>query len=294
MKYITYEHNRAESYGALRGDTVFPAGYFISGEAPRSLLDFIRAGARFDFSAGTGSNAKPVPLAEVKIKAPIPRPSREIICLGKNYAEHVNEIKATAPANASIPPEPVYFAKSVFSIAGCFDTVPLSAGAAPQFDYEAELAVVIGKECSNANESEAYEYIFGYAVLNDITERGLQAKHGQWYLGKSLEGTCPFGPVIADKNEIPFPHDLKISSRVNGELRQNSNTSQMIFKIPYIISQLSRTLKLYPGDIIATGTPAGVGHGFSPPKNLKRGDVVECEIENIGALRNAIGDPINE
>ena len=293
MKYVSYVHNGIESYGALYNGAVYPARELSRG-APGSLLEFIIDGAEFDRDAASFANASPIPLSNIKLRAPIPTPRREIICLGKNYADHANEVKVTAPSGGALPSEPVYFGKSALSVIGCGDTIPLHENVTSMLDYECELAVVIGKKCVDIRVEDAYDYVFGYTVLNDVTARDLQTKHGQWYLGKGLAGFCPIGPVIADRREIPFPDRLSIRSRVNGEPRQDANTRSMIFTIPYVISQLSHGFGLYPGDIIATGTPAGVGHGFDPPKNLRRGDTVECEIEGIGVLVNTVGGGADE
>ena len=289
MKYLTFEYAGRETYGALHNEKIYPAREIFGGGSPGTLAGFIERGMTIDAAAIKRSDATPLAMSDIKLKAPIPSPRREIICLGKNYLDHVNEIKSTAPKGGGVPSAPVYFGKSARSVIGGGEIIPTHENVSSMLDYEAELAVVIGKECVDINDEDAFEYIFGYTVLNDVTARDLQARHGQWYLGKSLAGFCPVGPVIADKNEIPFPDRLNIRSYVNGELRQDSNTGAMIFGIPFIISQLSRGFGLFPGDIIATGTPAGVGHGFDPPKNLRRGDVVECEIEKIGRLTNTVG-----
>ena len=287
MKYVSFKFNGFDSYGALHKEMIYPAREIFP-DAPENLVGFIESGNSITEDDIKKSGACPIEQSAVKILAPIPRPVREIICLGKNYADHANEVKATS--SGDIPAHPVYFSKSAFSVIGNGDFIPTHDDVTKQIDYESELAVVIGKKCVNVPEENALEYIFGYTIINDITARDLQTKHGQWYLGKGLRGFCPMGPVIADKNEIKNPCDLKIKSRVNGETRQDSNTRNLIFNIAFIISQLSRGFYLYPGDIIATGTPAGVGHGFNPPKNLSRGDIVECEVEKIGVLTNTIGE----
>ena len=290
MKYITYELNNEVSYGILAGEKIYNMGVITDGGAPQTLLKFIQQ----DFDTvnlvkAIESRSSFINLSDVKVKAPIPNPIREIICVGKNYADHANELKATGiSATSAVPTIPVYFGKSVLSVIGPGEQIPNHQDITAQLDYEVELAVIIGKRCVNVSEADVEEYIFGYTIVNDVTARDLQTAHGQWYLGKSLAGFCPMGPVIVDKKDIPMPVCLNLYTKVNGELRQNSNTDKLVFGIPYLISQLSRGFTLYPGDIIATGTPAGVGLGFNPPKVLKPGDTVECGIEKIGVLINTV------
>jgi len=226
---------------------------------------------------------------EIKYLAPIPNMARNVICIGKNYVDHVFEVKGKIPDAPGIPKVPIYFSKFANPAAAHGDTVYLDAEVTTQMDYEAELAIVIGKTCKKVSKEEAFDYIFGYTVLNDLSARDIQNSHVQWFKGKNLDGYCPIGPVIAHKDEIKDPMNLKICSRVNGEQRQCSNTANMIFNIPFMIEDLSKTMTLYPGDIISTGTPEGVGMGFTPPKFLNMGDVVECEVEGIGILMNRIG-----
>jgi 2-keto-4-pentenoate hydratase/2-oxohepta-3-ene-1,7-dioic acid hydratase in catechol pathway len=214
------------------------------------------------------------------MQAPIPRPFRHIICLGKNYEEHAKELLG------EVPKAPVYFTKTACPAMGDGAKIPLHEHLTQKVDYEVELAVIIGKTAAKVTPQAAEEVIFGYTILNDITARDLQAKHEQWFLAKSLDGFAPLGPHIVTRDEIPNPAALTIKSHVNDELRQSSTTANLIFTIPQIISNLSQALTLHPGDIIATGTPAGVGHALSPPQYLKPGDKVKCEIENIGTLTN--------
>lgn len=224
-------------------------------------------------------------LNEVKLCAPIPYPRRNVFCVGKNYLDHVHEMAKTF---GDIPKHPTFFSKVASPAIGHEDYIESHPGIVQKLDYEVELAVVIGKEGKNIAKEEAMDYIFGYTILNDVSERFLQQLHGQWHKGKSLDTFCPMGPFIACKSEIPTPWELDISCKVNGELRQSSNTRNLIFDIPTIIHVLSQGLTLKPGDIIATGTPAGVGMGFEPPQFLKSGDTVECTIEKIGCLKNII------
>lgn len=227
-------------------------------------------------------------LNNVKILAPIPYPRRNILCLGKNYLDHVNEVISLKNVNADIPNKPIYFSKIAYPAVGHKEYVVAHSEVVNQLDYEVELAIIIGKKCKNVSKEEAEDVIFGYSIANDISARDIQQDHVQWHKGKSFDSYCPMGPYIVHKSNIAFPPSLEIKSYVNGELRQNGNTSQLIFDIPTIINDITKGITLYPGDIILTGTPAGVGAGFNPPKYLKPDDTVDCVIENIGTLSNTI------
>ncbi|MGO4988299.1 fumarylacetoacetate hydrolase family protein [Gallicola sp. Sow4_E12] len=222
------------------------------------------------------------PLDEVEVLAPFKATVHDVICVGLNYKEHIEESRSSAAENA------VYFSKRSEVISGPEDEVLLDLKVQNSMDYEAELAIVIGKRGKNISEEDALDYIFGFTILNDFTARELQQKHGQWFKGKSLDGFTSIGPAVVYKGDFTFPLELDIESRVNGEARQGSNTRLMIRDIGRLIYELSQGVTLVPGDIIATGTPKGVGMGFTPPKYLKAGDTVECEIEGIGVLRNTI------
>ncbi|MCL1877311.1 MAG: fumarylacetoacetate hydrolase family protein, partial [Defluviitaleaceae bacterium] len=185
---------------------------------------------------------------------------------------------------------PIFFTKAACPAMGDGATIPLHQHFSQKVDYEAELAVVIGKTTYRATRENAKAAVFGYTILNDLTARDIQTRHAQWFYGKSLDGFCPMGPHIVSRDEIGFPPALNISCRVNGELRQSSCTSNLIFDIPEIIATLSQGITLLPGDIIATGTPAGIGHAMKPPKYLQNGDKVECEIEKIGILTNHLAE----
>lgn len=221
---------------------------------------------------------------EIKIMAPIPRPRKNIFCLGKNYAEHAVEMGGVE----SIPEHPIFFSKTPTSVIGHLDEIDSHSGVVKELDYEVELAVIIGRAGKSIKKEEADDYIFGYAVFGDTTARDLQRRHVQYLLGKSLDSSSPMGPHIVHKSAIKDVGNLFIRSKVNGELRQNSNTKNLIFDIPTLISTLSSVITLEPGDIIATGTPSGVGKAFKPNKLLKPGDVVELEIEKIGRLVNKV------
>jgi len=257
---------------------------------PATLADFISVANDniiYDMKEKLGTpGLMSIPLKNVKLIAPIPYPRRNIICLGKNYVKHAQEIAGTIKGGGDFPGEPIYFSKFASPAIGPDDYIMAHENVTSCLDYEVELAVVIGKNGMNIKRYEVEEYIFGYTIINDVTARDLQKTHGQWFRGKSLDTFCPMGPCILHKSEVPFPVKLDISCSINGELRQSSNTGEMTFDIPYIISQLSEGIELKAGDIIATGTPEGVGIGFNPPRYLKPGDVVTCTIEKIGTLTN--------
>ncbi|WP_107942147.1 fumarylacetoacetate hydrolase family protein [Metasolibacillus sp. FSL H7-0170] len=219
--------------------------------------------------------------SEIEWLAPIPRTPKNILCVGKNYEDHAKEMGADA-----VPEDIIVFTKSPTAIAADEATLPIHAEKTSMLDYEGELAVVIGKRGKDIPKGMAYDYVFGYTIANDLTARDLQQKHKQFFLGKSLEGTCPLGPYLVSKDEIPDPQVLTIVTKVNGELRQNGSTKDMMFKVADLIAILSKYVTLEPGDIILTGTPAGVGKGMNPPVFLKAGDEVKISIEGIGTLAN--------
>ncbi len=234
-----------------------------------------------------------LPLSSVEIMAPLPNPPRNIMCVGKNYHAHAKEFaksgfdtSATSLADA-IPDHPIIFTKPATSITGPGSDIPMVPGLDAAIDYEAELAVVIGKRGRGIRREDAMRHVFGYTVLNDVTARDLQLRHKQWFLGKGIDGFCPMGPWIVTADELDG-QNLRVTCRVNGEVRQDASTATLIFDIPTLIEVISRSVELVPGDIIATGTPEGVGIGFQPPRFLRDGDVVECEISGIGVLTNTV------
>lgn len=234
-------------------------------------------------------SAWPVDMEKGKLLAPIVRPRQDVICLGINYDEHAVEAdRFSSDAFGGQRPYTIYFSKRVSYAPGTGAGISAYEGLVDSLDYEAELAVVLGKDARNVSKEEALNYVFGYTVLNDISARNLQTRHKQWYLGKSLDGFTPMGPCIVTPDELGDCHNLHISSTVNGEKRQDSNTRYMIQTVEGAISELSTGMTLQAGTIIATGTPAGVGMGMTPPQFLKAGDTVICEIEGIGRLVNTI------
>jgi len=221
--------------------------------------------------------------------APISHPQQDVICLGINYMDHAEEsARYKKEAFGGERPYPIYFSKRVNEAVADGGIIPAYENLVDSLDYEVELAVVIGKDAKNVRQEDAYDYVFGYTILNDVSARNLQTRHKQWYFGKSLDGFTPIGPCIVTIDEFQNPPSLAIKSYVNGELRQNSCTALLIFDIAHVIAELSQGMTLKAGTIIATGTPAGVGMGFVPPKFLKPGDIVTCEIEKIGRITNVV------
>lgn len=229
-----------------------------------------------------------VPLTDIELLAPIPKPPGNVICLGWNYAEHIEESADADVHDSKLPTHPVVFTKAVGSVCGPFDEIPFDADFSTEMDWEVELGVIIGKAGRKIAEAEAHRYIFGYTVINDISIRDVQFRHQQFFLGKSADGTCPMGPHIVTADEIEDPQNLDLVCRVNGETKQSSNTRFMIFNIANTIATLSRGMTLRPGDIIATGTPSGVGFARKPPEFLRPGDVLESEIQSVGLIRNYV------
>jgi len=248
------------------------------GESALALVEELAVGAKHE-----------LPLDKVTLHAPIPRPRKNVFCVGWNYLEHFEEGAKARPHVQEMPAHPAFFTKAPTTVNGPYDPIPLHAGVTEKLDWEAELGVIIGKGGTNISEADAMKHIFGYTVVNDVSAREVQRQHGQqWFKGKSLDGHCPMGPWIATADEVREPQNLRITCRVNGVTKQDSNTSYMYFKIPRLIAELSAGLTLEPGDIILTGTPAGVGHARTPPEFMKAGDVLETEIVGLGLLRNRL------
>ena len=229
-------------------------------------------------------DAKKINAEMVKLLSPIPRPRQDVLCLGINYTAHAEEAERFSKESfGGERPYPIFFSSQ-----GTDAPIPAYTGLVDSLDYECELGVVIGKDAKNVKREDVPDYIFGYTIVNDVSARNLQTRHKQWYFGKSLDGFTPMGPCIVSADEFAFPPKQRIACRVNGDLRQDSSTANLITGITDIIVMLSEGMTLKAGTVIATGTPAGVGMGMKPPTFLKPGDVVECEIEGIGVLRNHI------
>jgi 2-keto-4-pentenoate hydratase/2-oxohepta-3-ene-1,7-dioic acid hydratase in catechol pathway len=256
------------------------------------LQALIEAGdAGLATARAAASRPADLPAGSFRLGAPLPQPRKNVFCVGRNYAEHIAEGARAQNITISATEVPVFFTKPPTAICGPGDEVPIFPHVSTKVDYEVELAVVIGKPGRDIPADRAMGHIFGYMILNDVTARDVQRRHGnQWFKGKGLDGSGPTGPWIVTADEIADPHALGIRLSVNGELRQNGNTRDMIFDIPTLIASLSQGLTLEPGDIIATGTPSGVGYAMEPPRFLVHGDRVVCEIDGIGQLENTLRD----
>lgn len=297
MKLATVQY-KGETYVAAKGEgnkllLLQPAAEKMAGHTdyiPNDMLAIIQSGEEalakinevFEWTKRTGEFL--LDEDEVTFLAPIPKPSKNIFCVGKNYRDHAIEMGS----EADIPKHIMLFSKAPTTVIGHKEGIPNHSEVTNELDYEGELAIVIGKTGKAIPKEAALDHIFGYTIINDVTARDLQAKHKQFLLGKSLDGSCPMGPYIVHKCLIEDPKVLDIVTKVNGEIRQKGNTSQFIFPIEEIISVISRGMTLEAGDIIATGTPAGVGKGFNPPKFLKSGDVIEISVQSIGTLQNSV------
>lgn len=260
-------------------------------EARTAVLNLIEGGeaARKAWESSGGAR---VPLSDVRLLSPIPEPLRDIFCVGKNYYAHAAEFHSSgfdSSAREEVPSHPVVFTKATTSVCGPGDVVKGSLDPTNSVDYEGELGVVIGKRCFQVPAEAAYDHVFGYLVVNDVTSRELQKQHNQWVIGKGIDTFCPMGPWIATADEIEDVTALELVTEINGEERQRAKVADLIFDIPTLIETMSRTMTLLPGDIIATGTPVGVGIGFKPPRYLKEGDRMRVTIDGLGALENEIG-----
>ena len=259
---------------------------------PLDMLSLIAAGGKSlaEVRALIGRSAGGGPRVEdVLLTAPIPVPRRNVHCVGWNYVDHFEEGKSLRDSGQTLPEHPVFFTKGTNAVNGPYDPIPYDPRVSTAIDWEVELAVIVGRRGKNLSEEEAMDHVFGFCVLNDTTARDIQQKKhgGQWWKGKSLDGHAPMGPWIVTAEGFDWS-SRRLVSRVNGVVKQDGNTSQMYFKVPRLLAELSLGLTLEPGDIIATGTPPGIGHARKPPEYLKPGDVLESEIEGIGVLRNPI------
>jgi 2-keto-4-pentenoate hydratase/2-oxohepta-3-ene-1,7-dioic acid hydratase in catechol pathway len=303
MRYATFSlpTDPSERLGLARGDTMVDVHALVSGKTsgplPRTLAELIQQGrdtwervAQLVNQALAGEPPRALVHrgADVLWHAPIPRPHKNIICLGLNYLSHAKESARARGREMKIPEAPVFFTKSPTSVNGPYDPIPWDPAITAQVDYETELGVVIGTSGKNIPRARALAHVFGYTVVNDVSARDLQQRHLQWFKGKSLDGFCPMGPVVVTADEFGDPQTKQIALRVNGVEKQHSTTADMIFPVDAIIEALSQGMTIEAGDIIATGTPEGVGLGRTPPEFLKDGDIVETEVEGIGVLRNKI------
>lgn len=281
MKFVTFEHGEREQVGWVEADSVVH---------PIGVADIFGLIGGYDVRHGLSESGRGIALGDVRLLAPIPRPHRNIFCVGKNYREHAHEFarsgyEAGAIKGAEIDDYPAVFTKPGSCVVGPGATVQTHPSVTSAVDYEGELAVVIGRQGRDIARAEAMSYVWGYTIVNDVTARDRQKNHRQWFLGKALDTFCPMGPWITTADEVTAD-DLHLQTWVNGELRQNAKTRDLIFDIPNLIETLSAGMMLQPGDIIATGTPAGVGLGFDPPRFLRPGDEVTVTISGLGTLRN--------
>ncbi|WP_037360334.1 fumarylacetoacetate hydrolase family protein [Amycolatopsis orientalis] len=292
MKLVTFSAGADERVGVVDAD----AGVVrdVSGLLPAGtgVLELVTRWDELGPVLERPGAPEAVPLDSVRLRAPIPVPRRNVFCVGKNYREHVAEFGRsgydTPGRSEALPDKPILFSKATTSVTGPYDDVSAHPGVTAELDYEGELGVIIGRGGRGISRADAYEHVWGYTIVNDVTARDLQRDHKQWLLGKSLDTHCPMGPYAVTADEIPDVTALELETAVNGESRQLALVKDLIFDIPELIATLSAGITLLPGDIIATGTPAGVGIGFEPPKFLRRGDVVEVSISGLGALRNRI------
>ena len=288
MRLVTYLHHGMTGVGALdlNGARIRPLDLYDGDPVP-DMLTVIREG----LDAVTPSVMRPaIPRVEVDLLAPIPRPARNIFCVGKNYRRHAEEFARSGYDTSSaddLPEHPMVFTKVPESVIGHGETILYPEGTSQAVDYEAELAVVIGRAGRGIRREQAMAHVFGYTIVNDVTARDWQQRHGQWFLGKSFDTFCPMGPMLVTADELD-PSALDIRCWVNDELRQQANTRDLIFDIPTLIATISAGITLQPGDIIATGTPEGVGAGFDPPRFLRRGNEVAIEIQGLGRLVNDV------
>jgi 2,4-diketo-3-deoxy-L-fuconate hydrolase len=266
--------------GILDGEEIRPL------EGVASLDALLRLGAE-QRTAALGRTGAAIALSNVTLHAPL-HPHKNVFCIGRNYLGHAEEGARARGEELKLPPVPEIFTKAPTAIADPDQTLRLSSIVSQKYDWEAELAVVIGKPCKDVPESEALDVVFGYTCLNDVSARDLQRATTQWFKGKTLDDTCPVGPWIVTADEIGDPQQLDVTLRLNGVVKQHANTSTMIFSVARIINYLSQGLSLEPGDVIATGTPEGVGFARTPPEFMEDGDVVEVEISKIGILRNRL------
>jgi 2-keto-4-pentenoate hydratase/2-oxohepta-3-ene-1,7-dioic acid hydratase in catechol pathway len=314
MRLVSFETNGLQKAGlALSNDRIVDlyetalhlvatgqiAGGVSGCEALKTVLGIIAAysavlpALRLIESEGERGRGTLVDVGDYVLRAPIPRPSKNVFCVGRNYIDHVAEGYNASGSEIRVPEHPQFFSKPPTAVTGPYSCIPFNPNTMAFLDYEVELGVIIGVRGKDIAQESALDHVFGYTIINDLTARDLQRKHDQWFKGKGLDSSCPMGPWIVPKNDVANAQDLAISLSVNGELRQQARTSQMIFDLKRIISDLSQGMTLEAGDIIATGTPSGVGYAMASPSFLSSGDVVRCEIEGIGSIENRIGAPVS-
>ena len=291
MKIVAFQKNGQPGVGLVSSDLQHIEPFDLSlAQCESGALSIIEMQAR----------GEPLPallaaiaIGDVQITAPLPKPRRNIFCVGKNYFAHAKEFAgsgfdSSAKAGEDVPDCPIIFTKVPESVIGDGDVIELPlASVSTAIDYEAELTVIIGRGGKGIAAKDAMSHVWGYTIINDVTARDWQSRHKQWHMGKSFDTFCPMGPWLVSADECDGTNTM-VRCYVNGELRQNASTTDLIFDIPKLIETLSAGITLYPGDVIATGTPVGVGIGFKPPKYLQSGDVVRVEIDGIGSLENPV------
>ena len=285
MRIATFTHQGRRQVGTLAADGQHIDVFALSDEAA------LRGAQALTDSATLPAVSGRVALAEVQLLAPLPLPRRNLFCVGRNYHAHAKELRESVFKDSSDDAWPIVFTKVPESVVGPGADVTLPNAVSTQIDYEAELTIVIGRGGRNISRAAAMSHVFGYTIINDVTARDVQMRHAQWDLGKSFDSFCPMGPWIVTADELDG-RDTRVRCWVNGELRQDARTTDLIFDIPTLIETCSRGITLYPGDLIATGTAAGVGMGMTPPRWLKHGDVARIEIDGLGVLENRFVDEV--
>ena len=287
MRIATFKLNGQRHVGQVSADGHHVTAFALTEEqahhGAQPIIDALVAGRALPELAGT-----PHDITHVQLEAPLPVPRRNVWCVGRNYHAHAKELQASVfkDSNTDTKAWPIVFTTVPECVVGPTDDVHLPGAAiSDQIDYEAELAVIIGKGGKNISQADAMSHVFGYTVVNDVTARDVQMRHQQWDMGKSFDTFCPMGPWIVTADEMDG-RNTRVRCWVNGELRQDGPTENMIFDIPTLIETISRGITLYPGDIIATGTPAGVGMGLTPPRYIAKGDVIKVEIDGLGSIEN--------
>jgi 2-keto-4-pentenoate hydratase/2-oxohepta-3-ene-1,7-dioic acid hydratase in catechol pathway len=286
MKIAAINGPKGKIFGAVEGDSFRP--FSVGGGSLRDLRHVIKL-----FAAGTPpSYGEPVSLARAKLAAPVGPLTKNVICVGKNYYDHAREFAQSGVDQSGdkqdVPADPVLFTKSTSSLADPGQKIVASLDPTHTVDYEGEFGVVIGKHAKNVKREDALDVVFGYTIVNDLTARAVQQRHKQWFLGKSLDGFCPVGPYVVTRDEFGVPGEQELATYVNDERRQSAKLTDMIFDVPSFIETVTAYVPLEPGDLLATGTPAGVGIGFDPPRYLQPGDVVRIAISGIGELTNPV------
>ena len=291
MRLVTYVDNSDNAKtGLLNNNTVVPLEQLdISNDMNEIIKDF--ENVKKIIGENKIESLTSLDISDIKLLAPIPRPLRNIMCVGKNYHDHAQEFYGSgfdSSGKKAVADFPVIFTKATTSVIATDENIILANDYTNTTDYEGELGLILSKGGKNIKPEDAYDYIFGYTIINDVSARNIQKQHEQWFIGKSPDTYCPMGPSIVTSDEIGDVTKLKLKTTVNGEVRQDSIVERLIFDIPTLLSTISKTMTLEVCDIIATGTPAGVGIGFEPPVYLKSGDQVEVSIDKLGKLRNTI------